>query len=641
VRIRLVALAAVAVALAVPSLARAHARLLHTSPANGSVIAAAPHVVRVTFDDVVRVGPGIEAVQNGGASILAGSPRVESQHVLVIPLRAKLRHGPYSVRWSIVSDDGHLESGVIAFAVGRGQPAPTSSLVAESTGPNAADVVSRWLFYAGLLAAVGIGMFALVVRPRDEERVALVLSSACVLAAIGGGEEAHRVGLSSRAGLALGTAALVAIVVGTIAGAATLERRLLRPALIASLALPLAPALAGHAFDRGVNRFNVAADALHVLGAATWVGALLGIVLFREAPRRRSVVLAGSGVVLLGITGVVRAWSELVSLSQLWHTSYGRDLLVKTAILLAALGGGWLLRAHVRERAGTELLLVAGLLVAVSILVLLPPGRSVGATSTRVSTAEPSPSPPLPPPGAVLVAKELGPLGVALELGRSRTTAIVLSPAGGGLSGLDVQLDGTPAAECGSGCYTLPRRSRGAVDVQIDNFGPTLRASFAVPTRTSDGTRVLRMATARYRALRSVLYVEQLSSAPGQGVTALWRLEAPNRVSYQIPGGAAGVVIGPRRWDRATSAAKWVESAQTLLPQPATQWSSFRNAHVIQQDTRTVTVTFVDPSVPAYFEATFDPRTLLPRTVHMTASAHFMVDRYVNFNAPREIRPPR
>ena len=34
-------------------------------------------------------------------------------------------------------------------------------------------------------------------------------------------------------------------------------------------------------------------------------------------------------------------------------------------------------------------------------------------------------------------------------------------------------------------------------------------------------------------------------------------------------------------------------------------------------------------------------RTMLPRTVRMTASAHFMVDRYVRFNAPRAIHPPR
>ena len=286
-------------------------------------------------------------------------------------------------------------------------------------------------------------------------------------------------------------------------------------------------------------------------------------------------------------------------------------------------------------------MLVAGVLVAVSILVLLPPGRSVGATATRVSTAEPSPAPPLPAPGAVVLAKEMGALGVALELEPSRTTAIVLSPAGGGLSGLDVQLDGKPAAECGSGCYTIPKVGNGSVDVQIDNFGPTLRSSFAVPAHTSDAIALLHKATARYHALRSVFYVEQLSSAPGQGVTALWRLESPNRVAYEIPGGAGGVIIGPRRWDRATPAAKWVESAQTVLPQPATQWSSFLDAHMIAEDAQAVTLTFVDPAVPAYFTVTLDPKTLLPRTVRMTASAHFMVDRYVRFNAPREIRPPR
>jgi hypothetical protein len=46
-------------------------------------------------------------------------------------------------------------------------------------------------------------------------------------------------------------------------------------------------------------------------------------------------------------------------------------------------------------------------------------------------------------------------------------------------------------------------------------------------------------------------------------------------------------------------------------------------------------IVFVDPSIPAYFH-------LRGRAeLRMTAAAHFMVDRYVRFNAPRAIYPPR
>jgi putative copper export protein len=122
---------------------------------------------------------------------------------------------------------------------------------------------------------------------------------------------------------------------------------------------------------------------LHVLGAAAWVGALLGLVLVRAAPRRRAVALAAGGVVVLGVTGVVRASFELLHLSQLWNTSYGVTLLVKTGILLVALAAGWSVRTRLRVRAGVELGLVAVLVVAVSVLVLLRPGRNVAEPPQR------------------------------------------------------------------------------------------------------------------------------------------------------------------------------------------------------------------------------------------------------------------
>ncbi len=638
-RILVVALLA---ALTVPGSAWAHATLVRTEPASGAVLDRSPAQVRVVFDDLVRVGPGVAAIRNGGGTVLAGRARVEGGRTLVIPLKAGLAAGDYSARWAIVSDDGHLQSGVIAFGVGAGRPAPTPALAAGTNGPTAGGVATRWLFFAGLLGAVGIALFALLARPRDEERVALTLASSAVAAAFGAAEEAHRVGFDTRAGTALGAGFVAALVVATLAGAATLERSVLRPALLLAVGLVAVPAFAGHALDRGLSRVNVVADLLHVAGAAAWVGALLGLVLFRDAPQRRAVQLAAGGLLLVGVTGVVRACYELVRFSQLWDTSYGQALLVKTGIALAALSGGWVLRARIRRRAGAELVLVAGLIVAVSVLVLLRPGRNVEAALVqRVEATQSSPPPPLPSPGAVVLAQPLGPLGVALQLEPTRTTAVVLSPAGGGLSGLGVRIGGESARSCGSGCYRVDSGFHGSVDVEVQGFGPTLSTSFDRPRATRAADALLRRVATRYDALRSVFYVERLSSGPTLSITSLWRLEGPNRVSYVIPGGAQGIVIGSRRWDRSTPDGRWQESAQTPLVQPATLWRTAANAHLIDDTGETKTVTFVDPQTPAYFEATFDSRTLLPRVVRMVASAHFMTDRYVRFNAPRAIFPPR
>jgi copper transport protein len=370
---------AVLFALTAPGSAFAHATLLRTVPANGAVLALAPVELRVVFDDVVHAGSGIEAIRNTGGSVLAGQPRVEGIRTLVVPLRRGLRDGAYSVRWSIVSDDGHRESGVVAFAVGGGQPVPTAALSPDTGQSRAGDVATRWIFFAGLLVSVGIALFALLARPRDEERVVLILSTAAILTALGAGEEAHRVGLDTRAGTALRAGFVAAIAVATLTGAASLDRRALRPALVLAIGLAAVPAVAGHALDRGLNRVNVVADVLHVAGAAAWVGALVGLVALRDASRGRAAALALAGLLLLGATGIVRASFELRHPSQLWDTSYGRALLVKTGILVVALGVGWLLRARLRRRAAVELVLVGALVVAVSVLVTLRPGRNVVA----------------------------------------------------------------------------------------------------------------------------------------------------------------------------------------------------------------------------------------------------------------------
>ena len=77
--------------------------------------------------------------------------------MVTIPLR-KLRDGDYTVRWSVLSDDGHTVDGVFAFAVGAGRAPPSAALSAGGTNLTR-EVISRWFFFTGLLIAVGVALF--------------------------------------------------------------------------------------------------------------------------------------------------------------------------------------------------------------------------------------------------------------------------------------------------------------------------------------------------------------------------------------------------------------------------------------------------------------------------------------------------
>ncbi|HEV2590753.1 MAG TPA: copper resistance CopC family protein, partial [Gaiellaceae bacterium] len=227
-------------ALAAPAAAWAHATLVRTQPANGAVLVHAPRAVVVTFDDTVRVASGNEVVANTTSTPVTTGAAVAHGRTLTIPLRANLADGDYSARWSIVSDDGHHEEGVIAFAVGAGSAAPTSVLAAKTQlGWWAAAF--RLLFYLGLLTAGGLSVFGTRNRDVPGERLAHLLFFSLLVAFLGASGAVHAAPSGTRNALVLDVALGLALAGSAAAALAPRARRLLPVAYSCSLALLLTP----------------------------------------------------------------------------------------------------------------------------------------------------------------------------------------------------------------------------------------------------------------------------------------------------------------------------------------------------------------------------------------------------------------
>ena len=657
----LLALAAAA-SLAWPSAAAAHANLVRSHPADGAVLDRAPKEVRLVFDDTVRPAEGAKAVRNGDGSVLGGKERRLGSRVLLVPLRRDLRDGDYSVAWRAISDDGHTVAGVLAFAVGAGRAAPRSVLKAGETGPSVRSLVSRWLFLFGLLTAVGAAAFQLFVwRQGDPARLTMLILAGFVAAFLGASALIPHQAGATRFGVLYEIGAVVALVGSAAAALSVADRRARFVPPLAALALLPVPSLAGHALDAGNPRpLMVALDIVHTGAAAVWIGGLvsLALVFDRELVRRFSVLAFGS-VAALSVTGVARAVFELSSVSQLWSTGYGRALLVKTALLAILVALGWLNRYRLLPRLGSgdaeatlrrsvraETVLVAGIVVAVAFLTALPPGRRAqAAIPRRAATARTSLPKPLP--GALVLARQDGKLAVALAVRAGRLQAIVLDPNGQGLAGLRVsfRLPGknVAAKPCGAGCYIAsvgghPRRV--AVGLAGGSYPPST-AIFTLPRSWRPAPELVRLATNAFERARSVIFDETLSSQPGILIRTTWKLAAPNRFSYAIRGGPAGIVIGARRWDKVPGG-PWQPSPQTPLPQPKTTWGpSPTNAYLLEAGPRFEVVSFFDPRLYAWFTLVIDRKTFRPHEMRMTTAAHFMFHRYLAFNRPARIRPPR
>jgi len=143
------------------------------------------------------------------------------------------------------------------------------------------------------------------------------------------------------------------------------------------------------------------ADAVHLLAAAAWTGALAHLVLVLLAapalrsvdavPVRRYAELALPTVLVVLATGVLTALAEFRSLSAVLDTGYGRTLLVKSGLVAGALCFALASRLFalprnpgvdvplLRRLTVPELGLVAAVLAAAGLLVNLAPPRNTPA----------------------------------------------------------------------------------------------------------------------------------------------------------------------------------------------------------------------------------------------------------------------
>jgi hypothetical protein len=282
------------------------------------------------------------------------------------------------------------------------------------------------------------------------------------------------------------------------------------------------------------------------------------------------------------------------------------------------------------------------------------PAASAGTTTTTQTTltTRSGGAFPVPPAGAVVFSRPSGSNVLALGVvpGKPlKLQASVLGLQGNGVPGLDVAFGvgskTVRAAPCGPGCYsaTAPAgKTPKAIQVRIRGKSPvTWNVTLPKPWPPRDGTSVIARATREFTGLKSLTTDDSLSSGIGRTLHTHWTLAAPNRLKYQIAdSGPAAVIIGNTRWDKAAPGEKWVKSAQTPIHQPVTFWVTWRNAHIVGETPTAYRVTFFDPKTPGWYEAIIAKKSMRTLSMRMQAAAHFMEQRYGNFNKPVHIAPP-
>src|SRR6476619_4010067 len=363
---------AVVVALAFPASALAHANLDATSPTYRQRLQSPPRAVVLHFDQSVQAEPNGIEVKNEFGKLLSGTTRANGQTVRV-PLK-RLPRGPYTVRWHVLSEDGHVVSGVFTFGVRANAPPPTEAY--GSSGPTTTEHIVRWAYFLSLaLLLGGLGFRLLVGReelpPAAERRFYAIVGLGVVatlevgiVAFILRAEDALQlpfvrllygdlssISSGTRFGIAFIAMTLGYALVAALVFLAWLTDRavLLWPAFIVALAFASGLSLSGHsAADAGASWKSEVADWAHLSAACLWLGGLvqLALVVWPLAPelRRQAFLryarLAPVLIALLVAAGVYLSILRLPHLSDLWNESYGHVLLVKLALVSVAPASG-------------------------------------------------------------------------------------------------------------------------------------------------------------------------------------------------------------------------------------------------------------------------------------------------------------
>jgi copper transport protein len=361
-------------ALAFPGSAFAHASLEHTWPSFRQRVQTSPSSVRLNFDQAVTVLPGSVTVYRAGGTVVSGAARSGAdKHFVVTPVR-KLPKGPYTVRWHVISGDGHVVSGVFTFGVRYPAPPPTDAYGAS--GPTRTEHVVRWAYFLALALLVGgMGFRLLIVRgplPRRAERRFYVVTGIGAVAVLEVGIAAFLLRAEDALQLPFGRLLygdLSPIVGGTRFGEAFIAMTLgfalvtallyltwltdrtifLWPAFLLGLGFASGLSLSGHsAADAGSSWLSELADWIHLSAATLWMGGLvqLVVVVWPAAPDLRRAAflrfsrLASVLVACLVGAGIYLSVLRLPQLSDLWTQGYGHVLLVKLGLVCIALSWG-------------------------------------------------------------------------------------------------------------------------------------------------------------------------------------------------------------------------------------------------------------------------------------------------------------
>ncbi len=389
--------------------ASAHPTLLVTDPAADTAVTDSPPAITLVFNEAITIGPtALTLLDAGNRSLPLGVAHLaQGGHLLTAALPITLGPGVYLVRWRATGSDGDLVEEQFSFGVGAAMLGLGSGSTPSISWQEAA---LRWLLFGGIAISGGSLVGRRFTASARRMKPALVnirswVLPGAVLAVLGivGLAVVLILGTGSSSALWQGRAGHLLIVQGlALLVAVTL-------ALIRKPAWTSAPLLLVVAAEGVRSHPNVAdpgwgavLTGIHLAAAAIWVGTLLyvtrAVFAWRTDGAAVKWVMAGYARLAIWVFAVVITTGTLsalllVPLSTVFSTSYGRVLLIKLALVVAAAAVAVAARLtlwteHSQDRIRTLVRTESVVLIVVLALsaVLVHSSRRLGCTDPTAGT---------------------------------------------------------------------------------------------------------------------------------------------------------------------------------------------------------------------------------------------------------------
>jgi copper transport protein len=449
----------------------AHSVLVRSDPAANAKLPQSPKVISIYFSEPLEAKfSKARVVDANGGGHDEGDSRVDAADATHLTLDVKpLQPGFYSVLWTTVSRvDGHRLDGsypIIVLnpdgSVPAGAPpvSATNAVGTGSTGP--LDVLAYWLSILSAVALFGAGVFTLIIAipaarvlERDAEvgRQAIVAQEVRLLRyvllmfflgavaqlvlqlrTVGGVGALGEFLTTSYGGYWFIRLLLGLLAAGCLIGLARIPDPSSRAPVMSlmtlcGLGILLTFSLTSHGGAVGDGSFwAVIADALHLVSVGIWVGGLISLtalfwlwpaalsrtrrIEFRASLVSRFSPMAAAAVTIILLTGIFNGIVEVPTWSGLFHTTYGRSLLIKLAVVAVLLSvaavNAFVLRPRLEHSAGEreigaqrsaerlerrlkrtmaiEAGLGAAVLLVVGLLLIAPPARDLATQAAQAS----------------------------------------------------------------------------------------------------------------------------------------------------------------------------------------------------------------------------------------------------------------